>query len=70
MRKFNQPGGQADALLGREGQLPAPLVDFDRLAFVEFSFENFEAERIENLLLDRALQRTRAVDRIVAFAAQ
>ena len=47
---------------------PLSLVDPDRLAFVEFSFEDLEAERIENLFLDRALQRPRAVNRIVAFA--
>ena len=37
-----------------EDQFPLPLVDPNRLALAEFSFEDLETERIENLFLDRA----------------
>jgi len=37
-----------------EDQLPFFLVDPDRLALVEFSLEDLETERIENLFLDCA----------------
>jgi hypothetical protein len=50
-----------------EAQSAVPGIDPDGLALVEFPFENIEAERIENLFLDRAFERTRAVDGVVPF---
>jgi len=38
-----------------EDQFPFFLVDPDRLAFVEFSFEDLETEGIENLFLNGPL---------------
>src|SRR4051812_9819501 len=39
----------------------------DCLTFAELAFENVHTERVEDLALDRSLQRARAVDRIVAL---
>jgi len=43
-------------------------IDTDDLAFVDFSFKDVDAERIENILLDGAFQRPRSVNRIVTIA--
>ena len=49
-------------------QRSVPRVDANGLPFVEFPFQNLQAKRIENLFLDRALQRPRAINRVVALA--
>src|SRR5437660_12785550 len=43
-------------------------IDMDGLAFADFAFENVDAEWVENFFLNRALQRARAINGIVAFA--
>jgi hypothetical protein len=43
-------------------------VDFDSLAFPDFAFKDVNAKRIENFLLDGALERTCSVNRVVTFA--
>src|SRR6266566_5405093 len=43
-------------------------IDVDGLAFADFTFENVDAKRVENFFLDGALERARAVNRIVTFA--
>ncbi len=40
------------------------------LAFADFAFEDVDAEWIENFFLNRAPERTRAVNRIVPFARE
>ena len=40
----------------------------DGLTFVNFAFEDVDAERVEDFFLNRTLERTRTVNRIVAFA--
>ena len=45
-------------------------VDVNGLAFADFAFEDVETEGIENLLLNRALQRARAINRIVPFTRE
>ena len=40
------------------------------LAFLEAAFEDFHAQRVEDLPLDRPLERTRAVHRIVPVVGQ
>ena len=43
-------------------------VNLNRLPFVNFSFKNFHAQRIQDVFLDRAFQRSRAINRVVAMA--
>src|SRR2546428_9632258 len=45
-------------------------VDVNGLAFADFAFEDVDRQRIENLFLNRAPERTRAVNRIVTFAGK
>ena len=40
------------------------------LAFADFPFENVDRERVEDFFLNGAAERTRAIDRIVAFAGE
>ena len=40
----------------------------DGLPFTKFSLENVHAQGIEQVALDRAFQRPRAVNRIITFA--
>jgi hypothetical protein len=40
----------------------------DGLAFADFAFQNVDAKRIEDFFLNRALERARAVSRIITFA--
>ena len=42
----------------------------DGLAFADFAFEDVNAEWVENFFLNRAPERTRAVNRIVPFARE
>src|SRR2546430_1688909 len=42
-------------------------IDLNSLAFADFAFEDVDRERVENFFLDRAPERARAVDGIVAF---
>ena len=48
---------------------PVFLVRADRLSLVKFALEDIEAERIENLFLNHAFERTRPVNGIVTFAS-
>src|SRR5512135_3372034 len=50
--------------------MPALGVDADRVAGLELAFENLLRKRIFQLLLDSALERTRAVNRIEADVAE
>jgi hypothetical protein len=45
-------------------------IDGDSLAFSDFAFEDVDAERIENFLLNSAAERTRTQTRIVPFARE
>src|ERR1700720_3066337 len=45
-------------------------INMDGLAFADFAFENVDAERIENFLLNRASERAGAVNGIVTFARE
>ena len=45
-------------------------IDGDSLAFADFAFENVDAERIENFLLNSAAERARTQTRIVPFARE
>src|SRR5262249_46966734 len=45
-------------------------IDVNGLAFADFAFEDVDAERIENFLLNGTSQRTRAVNGIVSLACQ
>jgi hypothetical protein len=42
----------------------------DGLAFADFAFEDVDAQRIENFLLNGAPERTRTVNGIVTFARE
>src|SRR5690348_5265059 len=53
-----------------EHQLAAFCIRMDGVAGAEFAGQNFLRERVFQLRLDRALQRTRAIDRIEAGIAQ
>src|SRR5438105_2627243 len=53
-----------------EPQAARPRVDLHRVAFAEVTFEDAQRERIEDEALNRALQRPRAVARIVSLAHQ
>src|SRR3954469_16311715 len=48
----------------------AAAVDHHRVAFEEVALEHPERERIEHQPLNRALERPRAVDRIVSFTRE
>src|SRR5205823_7050707 len=45
-------------------------VNVNGLAFVKFAFEDVETERVQNFFLNCALERARAINRIVAFARE
>src|SRR5437762_3149857 len=45
-------------------------IDTNALAFMKFAFEDVETERVQNFFLNCALERSRAVHRIVAFAGE
>src|SRR5687767_5913734 len=45
-------------------------VDSDTVALFEFSFENFNRERVLNQTLDGSLQRPRPISRIIALGGQ
>src|SRR5690606_21556178 len=49
-----------------EDQLVAVCVHSDTVAFLEFTLENLDCERILNQSLNRSPERTRAVNRIIA----
>src|SRR5215471_5404982 len=57
-------------LLGKLHLAIRRAVDDDGIAFAEVALEHPQRERIEDLPLDRALQRTRAVGWIVPFTHQ
>ena len=70
-------GGQESPSVRRRGELdlaerdaPAVGVDERPVAFAELAFEHADGQRIEHEALDGALQRPRAVRRIVAFLAR
>ena len=44
--------------------------DVDSLTFSDFAFEDVDAERIENFLLNSAAERARTQTRIVPFARE
>ena len=43
-------------------------IDVDRLTFADFTFQNVDAEWIEDFFLNGPFERARAVNRIVTFA--
>ena len=53
-----------------ENQFAVLRCRFDAITRLEAAFEQLRRERIEQVLLDRALERTRAELRIVAFLGQ
>jgi hypothetical protein len=54
-------------ILLRKHDFTAADPTFDHIAVDELAFENFQAQRIEEMMLDCALQRTRTVNRIVTL---
>src|SRR5207302_6503390 len=50
-----------------EHESAVAAVHADRVAFAEIAFEHPQRERIEDAALNRPLERTRAVDRIIAL---
>src|SRR4051812_25059325 len=54
-------------LLGPEHDLPVLRVHEDRVALIELAHQHFLRERIDDELLDRALDRARAVRRVEAL---
>ena len=45
-------------------------IDTDCLSFADFSSEDVDAEGVENFFLDCALERPRAVNRVVSFPGE
>src|SRR5512142_1768802 len=54
----------------REGELALDRVDLDRVAALELALEDRERELVDEPLLDHALERPRAVRRVVAEVPQ
>src|SRR4051812_28774787 len=55
-------------LAGGERKTVVRGIHLDPLTFAELAFEDLEAQRVENVFLDRALERPRPVNRIVTVA--
>src|SRR5207249_6229606 len=53
-----------------EGELAVLVVQEHRVAVVELALQQAHRQRLDDLLLDRALQRPRAVDRVEPLAGQ
>ena len=53
--------------LGLENQFPSCEVGLDGLTLMDATVENFHAQRIEDLLLDHALEGTCTIGRVVSL---
>src|SRR3954471_9390098 len=71
-RRERPPGtsGGDRRLAPPEGELAVLVVQDHRVAVVELAPQQAHRQRLDDLLLDRALQRSRAVDRVEPLAGQ
>src|SRR5688572_18760703 len=65
---MNSAPDDCAGLMFDELQPRGPRVDLHRVTFAEFPFQHAHREWIEDMPLNRAFQRARAVRRIVTFA--
>ena len=67
-RCHHAPAATGDSLVdATELQLAAAGIGHDLVAVVELATKQLDGQRLDDLLLDRALQRARAVDRVEAL---